>query len=194
MFKRKMFNMEEIILISYLNDFIFCPVSIYFHKLYGEVDKILYQSNYQLNGTNAHKSIDNKTYSTRKDILQGIDVYSKKYNILGKIDLFDVSLGLLTERKKKVTEIYDGYIFQTYAQYYGLKEMGYDVKKIKIHSIDDNKNYDIKLPCEDKEMNNKFEKLIKDINNFDLENFKQENIHKCQKCIYEPSCDRSMLC
>lgn len=27
--------MEEIILISWLNDFIFCPVSIYFHNLYG---------------------------------------------------------------------------------------------------------------------------------------------------------------
>ena len=27
--------MDDIILISNLNDFIFCPVSIYFHKLYG---------------------------------------------------------------------------------------------------------------------------------------------------------------
>ena len=27
--------MEDLIIISNLNDFIFCPASIYFHKLYG---------------------------------------------------------------------------------------------------------------------------------------------------------------
>ena len=53
--------MEETILISYLNDFIFCPISIYFHKLYGKLNKTLYQSEDQINGTNAHKAIDNKT-------------------------------------------------------------------------------------------------------------------------------------
>ena len=45
--------MEETILISYLNDFIFCPVSIYFHKLYGAMDKTLYQSSFQIDGTKA---------------------------------------------------------------------------------------------------------------------------------------------
>lgn len=59
--------MEETIIISYLNDFIFCPISIYFHKLYGNRDKLLYQSEYQLNGTDAHKTIDQKTYTTSKD-------------------------------------------------------------------------------------------------------------------------------
>ena len=58
--------MEETILISYLNDFIFCPVSIYFHKLYGAMDKTLYQSSFQIDGTNAHKAIDSKKYSTKK--------------------------------------------------------------------------------------------------------------------------------
>ena len=44
--------MEDLILISNLNDFIFCPVSIYFHKLYGNQDNLTYQSQYQINGTN----------------------------------------------------------------------------------------------------------------------------------------------
>ena len=83
--------MEDLILISNLNDFIFCPVSIYFHKLYGKLDKKLYQSEYQINGTNAHKAIDNKKYSSRKNILQGIDIYSSKYGIEGKIDIFDIA-------------------------------------------------------------------------------------------------------
>ena len=186
--------MEETILISYLNDFIYCPVSIYFHKLYGNVQKDLYQSNYQINGTDAHKSIDNKTYSTRADVLQSIDVYTEKYDILGKIDVFDCKTGILTERKKKISEIYEGYIFQVYAQYYGLTEMGYTVKQIKLHSLDDNKTYNIKLPDENVEMKNKFQKLIKDMHEFSFENFNQTNVKKCQNCIYEPSCDRSLLC
>lgn len=183
--------MEEIILISYLNDFIFCPVSIYFHRLYGNLDKNLYQSTYQINGTNTHETIDNRTYSTRKDVLKGIDVYSEKYGVLGKIDVFDIRTGILTERKRTIKQVYDGYIFQVYAQYFALCEMGYEVKKIVLHSVTDNKNYLIKLPEEDKNMKKKFEKLIKDMHEFDLDKYVQNNAEKCKKCIYEPACDRS---
>ena len=42
--------MEDLILISNLNDFIFCPVSIYFHKLYGNQDNLTYFDNVQWNG------------------------------------------------------------------------------------------------------------------------------------------------
>lgn len=41
--------MDDIIIISNLNDFIFCPASIYFHKLYGSQDNLTYQSSYQIN-------------------------------------------------------------------------------------------------------------------------------------------------
>ena len=61
--------MDDLIIISNLNDFIFCPASIYFHKLYGSEDTIMYQSKAQLDGTKAHEKIDNGTYSTRKNIL-----------------------------------------------------------------------------------------------------------------------------
>lgn len=186
--------MEEIILISYLNDFIFCPVSIYFHKLYGDLNKNLYQTEYQINGTNAHNAVDNKTYSTRKNVLQGIDIYSQKYGIEGKIDVFDINRAELVERKNKITQIYDGYVFQMYAQYYALTEMGYKVKKLSLYSMSDNKKYVIKLPTEDLEMKAKFEKLIKNIHEFDMENFQQENKEKCKRCIYEPACDRSLIC
>lgn len=186
--------MEEIILISYLNDFIFCPVSIYFHKLYSNLHTTLYQRPYQINGTDAHKTIDSKTYSSKSTILQGIDVYTEKYGILGKIDVFDTESGILTERKNKITEIYDGYVYQLYAQYYALEEMGYNVKELKLHSLQDNKTYTINLPPNDSAMNKKFNKLIKDLHEFSFDNFKQTNVKKCKKCIYEPSCDRSLLC
>ena len=55
--------------ITQLNDFVFCPASIYFHMLYGDTDNILYQSRDQINGTAAHSAIDEQRYSDRKDIL-----------------------------------------------------------------------------------------------------------------------------
>lgn len=43
--------MENPISISMLNDFVFCPVSIYFHNLYQGVEKNLYQGKSQINGS-----------------------------------------------------------------------------------------------------------------------------------------------
>lgn len=186
--------MEETILISYLNDFIFCPVSIYFHKLYGNLEKKIYQNESQIKGTIAHEKIETKSYSTSKNILQGIEIYSSKYKIIGKIDIFDIDKKVLTERKNRIKNIYDGYIFQLYAQYYALIEMGYEVKYIRLYSMVDNKIYNIKLPNDDLEMKTKFERLIININNFKISEFVQLNKDKCQNCIYEPLCDRSVKC
>lgn len=76
--------------ISELNDFIFCPVSIYFHSLDIETEKISFQAEAQINGTAAHEKSDCGEYSTQKDMLQGIPVFSEKYNLFGKIDVFDL--------------------------------------------------------------------------------------------------------
>lgn len=185
--------MEEPILITELNDFIFCPASIYFHKLYGSMDKMIYQCEDQLNGTAAHKGVDNCVYSSRKDVLMGTDVYCERYNLIGKIDIFDIKNKTLRERKKKVKHVYDGYIFQVYAQYFSLIEMGYDVDKIEIYSIDDHKTYRIALPCKDGEMFEKFEKVICDMKKFIMSDFNQHNIEKCKHCIYEPACDKTLI-
>lgn len=186
--------MEETILISYLNDFIYCPISIYFHKLYGDREKLLYQREEQLNGTKAHETIDKNIYSTSKDILQGIEVYTQKYNIIGKIDMYNKKEKTLIEKKNYINKIYDGYVFQLYAQYFALKEMGFDVEKIKLYSISDNKTYNIKLPEADLNMFEEFEQLVKDIREFDMQKFKQNNVKKCENCIYEPACDKSLKC
>ena len=92
--------MESYILISFLNDFIFCPRSIYFHGLYSKYQQITYQDKPQIEGRAAHQTIDLKKYSTKKTVLQGISVYSEKYRLHGRIDIFDSEKGLLTERKK----------------------------------------------------------------------------------------------
>ena len=184
--------MEDLIIISNLNDFIFCPASIYFHKLYGSQDNLLYQSSAQINGTKAHETIDEKTYSTRKSAMMSLDVYSEKYGLCGKIDLYESDKKWLIERKKHVRQIYDGYIFQLYAQYYAMTEMGYEIKELCIRSMDDNKNYKIALPEKDLDMQQKFEQLIAEMRTFNLETFYQTNIEKCKNCIYEDACDRSL--
>jgi CRISPR-associated protein Cas4 len=185
--------MDDAILITELNDFIFCPISIYFHKMYGNMDKMMYQTSDQLNGTSAHESIDEHNYSSRKDTISSLDVFCEKYNLIGKIDIYIGNKKLLVERKKIIRQVYDGYVFQLYAQYFSMIEMGYEVKKIKLHSIDDNKSYDIKLPEEDPIMFEKFEQTIEKIRMFDIDSFIQTNSEKCKRCIYEPACDRTLL-
>lgn len=185
--------MENPIAISKLNDFIFCPVSIYFHELDIETEKIIYQSARQLNGTAAHESIDQNRYSTKKDILQGIEVYCEKYNLYGKIDIFDNGKGILTERKKKISKIYDGYIYQLYGEYFSLLEMGYDVKEIRLYSMSDNKVYPIDLPENNNKYYEGFIKIIDGINNFEFENYAPSSISKCENCIYEELCSYSLL-
>lgn len=154
---------------------------------------MLYQSEDQLNGTAAHKAVDEGNYSTKKSILMGTDIYCEKYNLIGKIDVYDLGKRVLRERKKKIVQVYDGYIFQVYAQYFALIEMGYEVQKIELYSMDDHKVYKIKLPEDDLEMLEKFEQTIKEIRSFRLESFKQANSLKCKRCIYEPACDMSLL-
>ena len=182
---------EQPILITQLNDFIFCPVSIYFHSLEEDTDKILYQDSVQLNGSAAHKKSDLAEYSTKKNILQGISVYSEKYNLVGKIDVFDADKGIITERKKKIRQIFDGYIFQIYAQYYALTEMGYKINELHLYSMDDNRVYKIEMPENDKDMSKKFENTITAINEFVFDDFVQTNPLKCKNCIYNVLCSFS---
>ncbi|GBR77396.1 CRISPR-associated protein Cas4 [Candidatus Termititenax dinenymphae] len=184
--------METYIQIANLNDFIFCPRSIYFHGIYSGAEKGTYDSHYQVAGTQAHKSIDNGTYSTRAEILQGIEVFCAKYNLCGKIDTFNIKTKTLTERKRAIQKIYDGYIFQVYAQYFALIEMGYTVEKINIYDISHNKTYDVLLPEQDQEMVTKFEEVVYGMQHFDLNVLFVPNPAKCQHCIYANLCDKAI--
>lgn len=177
--------------ITALNDFVFCPLSIYFHSLYGDMSKMTYCSTDQTNGTNAHKAVDNKSYPVANTV-KSLEVYCERLNLIGKIDIYNKAAKTLIERKKKVKTIYDGYVFYLYAQYYAMVEMGYEVRKMLIHSIDDNKNYPIDLPENDPVMLEKFENTLREFENFDFEGFIQTNHEKCARCIYVPYCDREV--
>ena len=181
--------MESYIPISFLNDFLFCPRSIYFHQLYGRTATHLYQTTSQIKGKIAHQTIDQGKYTTAKAVLQGLDVYSTHYGLCGRIDTLDTKKHLLTERKKRIKVIYDGYIYQLYAQFHCLTEMGYQVNKLKLYSMDDNKSYPIPLPSEDTDKQNTFEKLIEEIKSFNLYDDFSSTPNKCRACIYHNLCD-----
>ncbi|MCM8787640.1 MAG: type V CRISPR-associated protein Cas4 [Candidatus Omnitrophica bacterium] len=178
--------MDDYIPISKINDFLFCPYSVYLHSVYERFSQRVYHSTPQTIGKIYHQTIEEKKYTTSKFILQGINVYSPKYNLLGKIDIFDTKNGALAERKYKVKKIFDGYKYQLYAQMFCLEEMGYKVKKLFIHSLSDNKRYKIPLP--NKNEINKFEMLIEKINNYQASQKYPKNLNKCAKCIYKPLC------
>lgn len=180
--------MENYIKLSTLNDFIFCPKSIYYHNLYDNYEKKLYQEEAQIAWTIAHETIDTKTYSSRKDILQSLDVYCENYKIAWKIDQFFIKTWKLVERKNKIEKIYIWYKYQLWGQMFCLEEMWYSVNSLEFYSMQDNKTYKIYKP-NTKELL-KFEESLEKYQKFDLlqKNFSQ-NTKKCLKCIYKELCD-----
>jgi len=178
--------MDEYIQISKLNDFTFCPYSVYLHSVYEDFSQKTYHSTYQTVGKICHENIERGKYTTSKLVLQGINIFSEKYGLIGKVDIFDVTKGVLVERKYKIKNIFDGQKYQLYAQMFCLEEMGYKVKSLCIQSLSDNKRYEIKLP-DGKEIE-KFESLIKEIKNYQPSIKFRKNLKKCALCIYKPLC------
>ena len=76
---------DDYISISTLNDFIFCPYSIYLHNVYMDTDVSLYHAIPQTRGRIAHESVDNKTASNRSNDILTLPVYSEKYHLMGKL-------------------------------------------------------------------------------------------------------------
>lgn len=185
--------METYIPITMLNDFIFCPRSIYFHQVHGSLHQEMIHEKAQTEGKIAHDSIDKNGYSSRSNILVGVEVFCETYNLMGKIDIFEINPGRLIERKNRIAVIYDGYIFQVYAQCLALRDMGYGVKEIVLRDRTRNKNHPIPLPEEDPEMFQKFERVIEDLNRFDLNDPQFQPVQeKCMHCIYSNLCDYSL--
>lgn len=175
-------------MITQINDFTFCPRSIYFHDIYrNSVGEEVYHAVPQKVGRASHEAIDEGHYSSRSDILSGAMVYSAQYGLMGRIDIFYIKTGLLVERKYSVSTVWPGFRYQLYAQGFALTEMGYTVQAMRIHSAKDNKNYDIQLPGEFEKK--EFEKLLYRIRHFSLSDPFAVNPKKCRSCIYRELCD-----
>lgn len=169
-----------------INDFLFCPRSILFHDFLRENrSPESFRESPQVQGLAAHRSIDTGT-SSRKQ-LRGTTVYASRYQLLGKIDMFDLQTGVLTERKNSITAVYPGFRYQLYAQYFALVEMGYCVRKMRLYSYEDNSIHPVPLP----EMHEiaEFEDVLKRMQNYQPDkDFTPPNPNKCRSCNYRQIC------
>lgn len=180
--------MESYLMITQINDFLFCPRSILFHDFLR--DNFVpghYRETPQVQGLAAHAAIDEQRYSSKKNILQGTMVYSHRYGLLGRIDLFEIDTGCLIERKYSVSAVYDGFRFQLYAQKFALEEAGYVVKSMTLYSVRNNKKYLIPLP--DQSAIEEFEQILKKIRKYiPFEDRSAVNLQKCHHCNYREIC------
>jgi CRISPR-associated protein Cas4 len=164
-------------------------MSLYFHSFYENYDQKIYHEKEQAEGKMKHENIEKGKYSTAKKFLQDLPVYSQKYDLMGKIDIYDKEEKTLIERKNRVKKVYDGYKLQLWAQMFCLEEMGFKVEKLFIHSLSDNKRYSVEMPNGRDEFN--FAKNIEKMKCFNLLNFNRKaNPRKCARCIYRELCNQ----
>lgn len=180
---------EDYISISTLNDFIFCPYSIYLHNVYMESDNSMFHATPQTRGKIAHKTIDTKKASNKADEIVSLPVYSERYRLMGKIDIYNRKSKKLVERKYKLKHIFQGQIYQLWAQMFCLKEMGYEVESLAFYEISTNKMIPINLPTEEEIKT--FNGFIEMFHNFCLSDHITINPNKCRHCIYCNLCDKT---
>lgn len=182
--------MPDYISLSTLNDFIFCPYSIYLHNVYMETDEMFYHATPQTRGKAAHTPVDNKTGSNRKDDVLALPVYSERYGLMGKIDLYKRKEKKLIERKYRLKQIFQGQIYQLWAQMLCLREMGHEVESLAFYEISTNKAIPVALPTEGELR--EFEAFLQYFRSFNpAETVFSVNPNKCRHCIYCNLCDKT---
>ena len=151
-------------------------------------DEELVHATPQTQGRASHKAIDEKKYSSRKDEITAMSVYSNELGIIGKIDLYKRNEKKLIERKYQLNNIYQGQIYQLWAQYFCMIEMGYTVDSLAFYAISTNTTFPIDIPNEA----NKIELInfISRFKHFDPTKPLKVNTNKCIHCIYCNLCDK----
>lgn len=182
--------MNDYIPLATLNDFVFCPYSIYLHSVYMDTDEDTYKATPQTKGSIAHKGVDNKDGSTRKGDVMSLSVYSDELGISGKIDVYKKEQRLLIERKNNLKRIFRGQLYQLWGQFFCLKEMGYDVDEIAFYEISTNKMIHIDLP--DDNCKRELRDFIERFKNYDPASTPITiNPNKCIHCIYCNLCEKT---
>lgn len=181
--------MTDYIPISTLNDFIFCPYSIYLHNVYMETDEGLYHATPQTKGKLAHEPVDTKTSSNRSDDVLALPVYSEQLGLMGKIDVYKRREKKLIERKYQLKQIYQGQLYQLWAQFYCMTEMGYKIESIAFYEISTNKMIPVAIPSDSDKQ--KLQNFISSFKSFEPLLPIPVNPNKCRHCIYCNLCDKT---
>ena len=155
-----------------------------------ESDDSVFKATPQIRGTAAHKSIDTKTYSNRCDDLLALPVYSEEYGLMGKIDIYKKREKTLIERKYSLGQIFQGQIYQLWAQMLCMIEMGYEVNSLFFYDTSRNKTIPVKMPS-NTDLDN-FKLFLDKFRSFDpLYSSFSININKCRHCVYCNLCDKT---
>ncbi len=153
-----------------------------------ETDNEIFHATPQTTGKIAHKTTDNKTSSSLKNEIQSLPISSNELGIMGKIDIYRQKEKLLIERKYQLKKIYRGQLYQIWAQYFCMIEMGYKVEKLAFYEIATNKMIPLNLPSEIEKK--ELISFIDKFKHYDPNSSFQTNENKCRHCIYCNLCDK----
>ena len=153
-----------------------------------DTDEGLYHATPQTKGRIAHDSIDAKKASNRADDLQSLAVMSEEFGLMGKIDIYKGKERKLIERKYQLRNIYQGQIYQLWAQYLCMKEMAYDIESLAFYEISTNKMIPIEIPS-DRQIE-EFKRFLDTYRNYDPSQPLLVNENKCKHCVYCNLCDK----
>ncbi len=179
--------MDGYISFSELNDFLFCPQSLYLHTLYKNYKSNVYHDTPQTDGKAAHETIDQATYN-KGGWETGVWLSSPSYRIYGRCDLYNPTTGELVERKRTIRRIYEGQRMQAWAQAMCLMDMGKSVTSVTLHSLTDNLRYSIPVP--DEKIKLQVKQLVHQMLTYKA-NYTHETKTidtRCRHCIYAPLC------
>ncbi len=113
----------ETVLLSYLNDYSFCPRRFAIHHIEG----IWSDNAHTLTGTLLHERVDKVSFEDDGEVktIRALPLYSKKYGITGKADVVEILDGLPVpvEYKKGRRKQWDNDDIQLCAQALCLEEM-----------------------------------------------------------------------
>lgn len=155
-----------------------------------ESDETMYHATPQTKGKVAHETVDKKIASNRAEDLLALPVYSEEFGLMGKIDVFKRKEKKLIERKYQLKQIFQGQIYQLWAQMLCLKEMGEEVESLAFYETSTNKMIPIDMPTDDdlqsfKVFLQQFRSFDPDITRFPI------NQNKCSHCVYCNLCDKT---
>lgn len=153
---------------------------------------MIYHAPPQTQGRIAHQTVDHKTASNRSNDILSLPVYSEKYGIMGKIDVYKKDEKRLIERKYKIQQIFQGQIYQLWAQMICLREMGYPVESIVFYETSTNKTIPLSMPT-DSDLLGFYDFLHKFRSFNPLSTPFAVNPNKCRHCIYCNLCDKTTI-
>jgi CRISPR-associated protein Cas4 len=126
--------------------------------------------------------------STKQSDIISLSVCSNKLRLIGKIDIYHQNTQQLIERKYQLARIYQGQIYQLWAQYFCMIEMGYSIKSLAFYEMSKNRMISIGLPG-----NNEYNTLLNFVDSYRSFNPSLDipvNQNKCSHCVYCNLCDK----